>query len=186
MKKILFMLIGALAFSCGGGGGGGGEGDTLEDGWAFFEQGRFSEARDVFQSLVSTEGAAANEGVGWCNLRLDNLTQADTDFSGAGNRTDANAGWAFVKWANEEYSESISKASAVLTSNATYVFSHDNSVTSHDLVLHQAFSYFHLGDFTNCVSRIQVLDAAFNPNLGDPDIEEILLTKLELLAAQFA
>ena len=78
------------------------------------------------------------------------------------------------------------KRKLVLQSDGQYVFKHDNSVPrSHDLVLHQAFSWFHLGNLDNCIERIQQLDAAFSASPGAADIEEILLNKLESLQTQF-
>jgi hypothetical protein len=184
MKRIGFALFLALlpaALGCGKGIEGPPAAPGLADAWLLFEQGRYVEARNAFSNLVAEHGAAAQEGLGWCELRMNNLSSADVAFGESRERQDADAGWAFVKWALEEYSAAIAKADAVLTFSPRYSFSHDTSVNYRDLILHQAFSYFHLADFTNCIEKIKLLDDSFDANPSDPGIETTLLAKLEQL-----
>ena len=175
------MALLCAAFGCGSGIEEPPAAPGLADAWRLFEQGRFVEARSAFSNLVSEHGAAAQEGLGWCELRMNNLANADDAFGESKERQDADAGWTFVKWALEEYSAAIAKADAVLTFSPRYSFAHDTSVNYRDLLLHQAFSYFHLADFTNCIAKIKLLDSSFDANPSDPGIETTLLTKLEQL-----
>ncbi len=155
---------------------------TLEDAWQQFKAGNYRDARDQFEALVGQYGAKAHVGIGWCSLRLDNLAKANEDFAKAPNETSGNAGWTFVKWALEDYQGTIQKADFVLLRDSDYVFPHDSEVNYLDLILYQAYSYFHLGNYTMCIQKVQAIDPGFQADPLDPDIESVLLTELETLS----
>ena len=186
--RWILMILVALVLGCSGGdddGDGGGDINgpkvTIDDGWNEFTSGNYSEARDVFQSLVASKGEEAHEGIGWCNLRLNNISGASSSFSQASSRVDANAGALFAKWALQDYASVEGLLTTVLNKNTNWVFKYDSSVNVDDLYLHAAYSHMHLGDLSKCVSRIQDLDPSFQPNMNDPNIEKIILDKLEAL-----
>jgi hypothetical protein len=154
---------------------------TLSDAWKLFEQGKYGEARKAFADLVPSDGAKAQEGLGWSYLRLENMPSADAAFNSSGGRVDAVVGWTFVKWALEQYGDVITMADTVLNGDPNYSFLHDTTVDFKDLILHQADAHYHFADFTDCIEKIRQLDAGFNADPTDPDIEIILLTKLEAL-----
>ena len=134
-------------------------------------------------AALVTSGVAAQEGLGWSSMRLDNMPKADNAFNSSGGRVDAEAGWVFVKWTMGQYGDVVTKAEAVLLSDPSYSFQYDTTVDFEDLILHQAYAYFHLGMFAECISKIQQLDAGFVAGPTDPGIDITLLTKLEELRA---
>ena len=188
-SKWALMTVVALVIGYGCGGddgvvappGNGGTPVTLGESWAAFENGNYSGARDKFQSLIGSKGEEAHEGVGWCNLKLNDLRGADTSFDQAPNRIDANAGAVFVNWALEEYGSVEQRVTFVLTRDTNWVFAHDLNVDVKDIYLHSAYSHLHLGNYSECLNRIKNLDANYQANLNDPNIGKILLDKLELL-----
>ncbi|MGD8412890.1 MAG: hypothetical protein PVF33_01585 [Candidatus Latescibacterota bacterium] len=181
MKVILFTALALVVLTAGCSTDDEITAATLDDAWAEFQAGRYQDALGLFNGLVATSGEAAHEGKGWCNLKLDRLDDADVSFANSANRVDANAGWVIVKWALEEYDAVHERAVFVLNRDGSYVFKHDKSVDYRDLILHDAYSYFHLGNYENCLEDILLLDAAFQADLNDPGIEETLLQELESL-----
>jgi len=161
--------------------------NPIGDAWNLFMEGSYEASRYEFASLTGTEGARAYVGLGWSYLRLGNIVAADTNFnmvsniSGSENSRLANSGWTFVKWGLEEYSVSIIKANFVLVEDSSFTFRYDISVSAEDLILIQAYSYFHLAEYVDCINRIRLLDSSFSANPTDQNIVEILLVKLEAL-----
>jgi hypothetical protein len=184
MKRVLIGMLSVLALACG-------TTNPLDDAWAKFEGHDYPGAHQAFSDLAVSNQAAAYVGLGWTVMRMDSLAAAQGYFSTAVTLPDSvnalldgYAGWSFVEWALQNDTACISYANHVLSSDNLYVFSHDPSVNYQDLMLHQAYSYFRLGDYANCIDRIQGVDNTFiAPSLGDPDIKRKLLVKLEALLA---
>jgi len=184
MKKILmlFGVIGwAFSVSCG-------DENPLDAAWAKFEDAKgtddYTEAYTAFSDLVSSEGTPAMVGLGWTVLRMDSMAAADMYFSQVASDSvvDAYAGWEFAQWALGNYTGSIAKGDFVLRKEPRYVFEHDRTVTDEDVKLHQAYGYFHTGNYSQCIAKIQAIDPGYiPPSLSDPQLEEKLLIKLESL-----
>ncbi len=158
-----------------------GDEDPLDAAWAKFEDQAYADAHAAFTDLVSDKGSAALVGLGWTTLRMDSLAASDGYFDRAKTDSvvDGYAGWSCVLWATERYAESLEKASFALRKQPNYVFTYDRSVTDEDLRLHQAYGYFHLGDYNSCILMIRSFPQEANfPLTATP--EEILL-KLEEL-----
>lgn len=179
----ILILLPVFCLACGGGSTG--PNDPLEDAWILFERGDLEEARQKFQEQVPTVGAAAYTGLGWCYLRLLEMQDAESAFTSAGSTPDALSGRCAARWALQEFDASLADANQVLAANAAYVFSHDQTVDFQDMIWHQAAAYFHLGDFTSCLDRIQAIDPAYLPDAGLP-LEDALLAKIEALADQLS
>lgn len=184
MKKFLMVigLIGwAFCVSCG-------DEDPLDAAWAKFEDAKktndYTEAYTAFRDLVSSKGAPAIVGLGWTVLRMDSMDAADRYFTqiAADSLTNGYAGWLFAQWALGQYAACVGKGDFVLRKEPRYVFEHDRTVTDEDVKLHQAYAYFHTGNYSQCIAKIQALDPSYiPPALSDPQLEEKLLTKLESL-----
>lgn len=165
--------------------------DHIGDAWNLFLDEDYEASRNKFQSLVETEGERAYVGLGWSNLRLGNIDAANVNFdsvpnlSGNENSKFANAGWTFVKWGLEEYSSSIVKANFVMVEDPAFSFKYDLTVNFSDLILIQAYSYFHLAAYGDCINRIKELDNTFSATPSDENIAEILLIKLEELKTTY-
>ena len=183
MKKFLIVILSLLALACG-------TASPLDDAWAKFESQDYIGAHQAFSDLALSGQAAVYVGLGWTVLRMDSLSEAQGYFATAVTLPDSvdaledgYAGWSFAAWAQQNDTACIAYAQHVLDEDNGYVFPHDRTVTYQDLLLHQAYSYFRVGNYANCIDRIQGLDNTFlAPSLGDPDIHQILLIKLEALA----
>lgn len=174
MKTNLIFLMSALfVFVLAGCG----DDDPLDAAWEKFEDKAYAEAHTAFSSLVASKGSAALVGLGWTTLRMDSLPASSRYFGLAKDDSvvDGYAGWSFVLWGLEQYTESLNAASFSLRKKPRYVFSHDRTVTDEDLVLHQAYGYFHLGDYAACIQKIRMFDSTF-PLTATP---EQILQKLD-------
>lgn len=184
MKKLMMLLGIAGWLFCTGCG----DEDPLDVAWTKFENAKktndYSEAYTAFLDLVGSKGSPAIEGLGWTVLRMDSMDAANRYFTqiAADSMKDAYAGWLFAQWALGQYAASIAKGDFVLRKEPRYVFEHDRTVTDEDIKLHQAYAYFHTGNYSQCIVKIQALDPSYlPPALNDPQLEEKLLMKLESL-----
>lgn len=151
----------------------------LDAAWASFENKEYDIAYTMFSGLLSEEGSEAVVGQGWCALRQDQITLAETHFSSiAGDSLpDAYSGWIAVAWQKEEYSHVVSRAQFVLRKAPQYSFVHDNTITGKDMQLHEAFGHFYLGNYSACNGVIAQLSPGWTAS-NDPNV---LLAKLETL-----
>lgn len=157
MKKSIFVLpLLYLMMACG-------EDDPLDAAWQKFEDKAYPQAHTAFTNLISSKGSAAYVGLGWTTLRMDSLQASDRYFALAkeDSLVDGYAGWSFGLWALERYSQSLEAASFALRKKPRYVFVHDETVTNRDLILHQAYGYFHLGQYAACIEKIRFFDPSF-------------------------
>jgi hypothetical protein len=177
-KKIGWLVLSGLVVM----GLGCGEDDPLAEAWKRFRDGDYAGAHAAFSDL---SGSEALVGLGWTTLRMDSIAAADGYFQqAAGDSLVAGyAGWGLVKWVLGQYPSCIQCGDFVLQrAGATFVFDEDRSVTYKDVLWHQASSYYHLGNLEACIAKIQQIDESWvAPDLSDPDLETILLRKLEEL-----
>jgi len=187
MKFTTKMVIAGtilLNISCGGGEAGP---TLLEEAWQKFVDGQYADAHASFSALINRNGADAYAGLGWTTMKMDSLSAADLYFQRAAN-LDSNviayAGWAIVGWTNGNYSASIGRADLVLRREPTFAFAYDTHVVKNTMILTQAYDYFHLGDYQNCINKILLIDSGYtSPNISDPTIHTQLLAKLDALNA---
>lgn len=156
------VLLSAFLIGCGGGGGGGDK-VTLVTAGNLFTSGDYANALTQYVALIPDEGGVAENGAGWCNIRLANYSSAATYFEAAAdeNLADANAGWAFALWASGDFSGAVAKAGLVLSANGSWALSLDPDVTANHLIWIQAESYLELQDYANCSAKCQALDSGF-------------------------
>lgn len=188
MKQFIWILFAATALvtACGGGGGGKDK-SPIDEGNQQFSSGNFAAALATFEGAVASEGAPAAAGAGWCLLRLDNITRADSFFAVAAaldTVVNAYAGWSFTGWGLNSPQAAIDRADVVLGYDAAYIFDLDTRITFEDLVWIQASSYLQLGNYTSCYNKIHVLDGAYVMPTGTSEqIALALLNKLQTLGA---
>lgn len=163
-------------------------GDTvvsaLDEGWTAWESGIYAEAHLKFTEAGGSEGL---NGLGWTTLKMDSLPKSQVYFAlaavgGADTLIDAMAGLAIVAWQQHNYAISLQAADYVLRQQPNYIFTHDATITKNTVALAKAYDEYHLGQYANCIASIQRVDAAFTANANDPNITQILLTKLNLLS----
>lgn len=148
-----------------------------------FQADNYSAALDVFLDILAENpnDLDAHAGAGWVYLRLFDYANANTQFDVASSQTDANAGAAFARWALGDNSGAITKADAVLSASANYVFPYDAGITASDLHLIKAHAHYQLGNYASCLVSIQMIDTAYNPTIAPSDSAQVLLAKLTLL-----
>lgn len=159
---------------------------ALEVAWDEFENGEYENAHASFSALAPEVGALI--GLGWTTLRMDSVEASRQYFIFAATETDPDtvedlyAGWSLASWKLHEFSSAIQKSEIVLRNSPGYVFSHDRSITRHDLLLHAAYAHFHLANYSACAGLVHELNPLFPPTNTDPTV---LLNEMESLFAQF-
>lgn len=158
-------------------------GPSLEDAVGLFADQDYEAALAMYINLIPKEGSAALVGAGWCYLRLHQLSDASVQFTAAAadSIVDGYAGWSFVSWALDQPQNAINRANFVLSKQPGYVSTLDDRIKAEHLIWVQAVSYLQLQNYSVCLQKIQLLAPSFSPDLNDPNIEDILLTKLEAL-----
>lgn len=182
-KNLILLLTGWFLFSCGDEAGQ----NAIDSGWMLFGAGDYQAAYDMFVQAVPSTPSEAYSGLGWVALKLhrDSIHAADSYFSQAtalnAMATDAYAGWSVVAWARNEHASCVARSQIVMNQDASWRL-FDTTIDIQDIKLHKAFGHFRLGQYSDCISLIQQLDASWTaPSITAPNIDEMLLNKLELL-----
>lgn len=180
MKKSLIpiVVVMALVLGCG-------EDDPLADAWTKFRNEDYSGAHAAFSDLISSEGSGALVGLGWTTIRMDSMVASRGYFqrAAADSLVAGYAGWSLVSWVLEDYQVCVEKAEFVMRREGEdFVFQEDRSVTYKDVLWHQASSWYHQGNVAGCIAKIKQIEPSWTePDLNDPNLETILLAKLEAL-----
>jgi tetratricopeptide (TPR) repeat protein len=183
---ILSALI--IAFGISGCGEEEPEGPTAEEitneGWALYTASDYAGALAKFDEAISEDSAYvdAHVGMGWSYGRMTQLADCISSFQAAlakdAQNADALAGIALAYLANDEYDQAITNANQVLAINPSYSFAHGN-VTSRNLRILLAESYYYKGDFENAQSQVDILNPGNGLNPADEDYLAGLLKEIE-------
>jgi tetratricopeptide (TPR) repeat protein len=115
-------------------------------------------------------------------FRMTQLADCISSFQAAlakdAQNADALAGIALAYLANDEYDQAITNANQVLAINPSYSFAHGN-VTSRNLRILLAESYYYKGDFENAQSQVDILNPGNGLNPADEDYLAGLLKEIE-------
>ena len=147
--------------------------ELIASGWVNFESEDYSAAVGDFNLALDEDSTAleAYSGIGWSQIRLDQIDSAQINFIVALDRNYAGkeilAGLAAISLANEEYTIAIVHAKSILSTDADWVFEHDNSIDYNDLWLIVAIAYFHEGDFTEMEAAILNIDSTYSIDEND-------------------
>ena len=157
--------------------------DYLALGWQHFEAQRYDSAVTNFTSaynLTSTQTVRgeALSGRGWSSMYKRDLSRAKGDFSIAAGVTgiptnvlnDIRVGNAFTLYSMNGFVDAASNASAALTDNPSYTFSHDAKVTVKRVRLLLVQSYFANGQFAQAAAQLDIFDPARAPHSPEPPI----------------
>ena len=139
-------------------------------GWQYFESNHFSEALDDFNAalgLVPTYGEAL-AGKGWCNLKLSvgasGLNAAATDFDAALTAGEEESyvigGLAAVRLAQggDQLPQAIMLAYVVVSTDPSFVFSHQSTFNTTDMVLISAFANAAAGEFDLALTQADLVE----------------------------
>ena len=147
--------------------------ELINSGWVKFEAGEYSSAVSDFNSAIAEDASAleAYSGIGWSQIRLDQIDDAETNYLIALNGNYAGkevlAGLAAISLAIEEYTTAIGYGESILNIDPDWVFEHDNSIDYKDVWFVVAIAYFHEGDFAEVEFAIQNIDSAYSISEND-------------------
>ena len=148
-------------------------GELINSGWVNFETGEYLKAIEDFNSALSKDASAfeAYSGIGWSQIRLDQIDDAETNYLTALNGNYAGkellAGLAAISLANEEYATAIGYAESILNIDPDWVFEHDNTIDFKDVWFVVAIAYFHEGDFAEVEVAILKKDSTYSISEND-------------------
>ena len=160
----------------------------VDQGWSAFESGDFAGAKSDFERAIADDptNSAAHNGLGWANMKLDDLQGAVTSFDAALTHgfigADPHAGKAIVLRDLEpvDYAAAIASANTALGIESNYAFAHDARLDWKDLRLILAQSHFALGEYVEANSQIGVLGGTMQ-DPASPTFVEDLLAEIEHL-----
>lgn len=157
--------------------------ELIRQGWAAFEQGQYLTARDKFDRAWHQDPLEVEvyNGLGWSYFKMDSLEQAVRQFHICyclfDTTADIAAGWAFVLNAQKLYAESNEKAAEALVLNPAWAFTHALPLDVKDLRLLKAENYYLLGNFTQSLAEVKILNPAFPLTTVVSDLDRAALAE---------
>jgi len=165
--------------------------DYAEYGWTVINDGNYTSALTQFQDALQLdpENADAYNGLGWIFSRMNEPDSALVYFNtGMGLATPASqiqleiyTGRAFSYHAKQQYLSGIDDCNEVLATDSNFVFSRDTTVTANSVAALLAANYFGVGDFTNALLAVQVVDPTFQVDVNTETGLAALAAKIEAL-----
>ncbi|MDC0234868.1 choice-of-anchor D domain-containing protein [Candidatus Marinimicrobia bacterium] len=156
---------------------------SILSGWTKFETGNYSGGMDDFQnvmtyvtmsSLYDSLHSKVLVGRGWSyafmrnyNEGYDDLLKVYNDYAGHTTSQamfDIYAGLAVIGNLSGFYSDVITYASALLTGDSDYVFSHKTTIDHKDIRMTRVQAYYNTGEFVKAAGDMDVLDSANAPH----------------------
>jgi len=130
--------------------------------------------------------AEAHDGLGWTFGRTNEPDSAITHFeaaftNGAGDLVvidQAYAGLAFASSAAGDHADCLTAAAEV---GSSWVFAHDSNYDRDAVTLLEAMAYYALGQFTESLAAVQLLDATFTADVETVEGRAALAAKIEEL-----
>jgi tetratricopeptide (TPR) repeat protein len=197
------LLVLGLAVACGGcgGGGGGTKPDPVAprataEGWEHFEAGDYEDASESFGRALESDSLYTEAwcGLGWTRLRLGERESARTSLEAClsldEDDRDARVALAVVLSSLGEKESCVAACVDALEAlGDEYEFEHDTEVTSADLRVLLAESYFQLLELDLALEQVRLLDPTVDLDPSDPEtwgesptFDAALLAKIEELA----
>ena len=163
--------------------------ELIQKGWLKFEAGNFAGAGADFSAALSistnaSDSSGAFLGLGWAQLRQSQAGLAENSFVEylylSPGSDDGRAGLAFAYPATNKFREAIDTANVVLSSDPSWVFSHDSSVDSTDLHLVLAQCYYCIAIFDSSLMQvINYYDQSFWQDVSTPAGKDTLGMKIQ-------
>jgi tetratricopeptide (TPR) repeat protein len=141
--------------------------DVISEAGESLTIGNYQEALTAFMEAqeMNPEGWEAYNGIGWCNLILDSLSESASSFSTGstkpGAKADVFAGWAFVLNAQKDYSTSNSKSQMAISLDSSWTFTFGLGLSVSDLRVLRAANYFLLGSYSQSKAEVVILNPTF-------------------------
>ena len=161
-----------------------------DQGWQQYESGDLSSALSSFNNAASGDPfyADAFNGLGWCYLGMNQLSNARDNFGQCLSLTDtiadSYAGLAIVLPDLADDVAAVDNADSLIGMSPSYVFSHKTSITIAQVRLAKARACCNLGRFSDALAEIQYFDLSFTADPGTSEGQRAILEKLEELLSQ--
>lgn len=165
--------------------------DLIQQGWLKFEAGKLIGAVSDFSAALSIATSASDSsgallGLGWAKLRQNQGGLAENSFAGhlkfSPGSNDGKAGLALAYLSQEKFQSAIDTANAVLSSDPSWSFEHDNSINYLDMLLILAQSYYELADFEASLDIVKShFDSGFDVDPNTPEGRTELADKIQSL-----
>lgn len=159
----------------------------ITNAWAAFSQGNFTTATNLFLEAKSSDSSKTDAylGLAWCYLKLDSVNSSLEKFSTAStmgvSTADLHAGFAFVLNASKQYQLSNSHAENALILSPNWVFPYQTSINKYDLQLLEAQNFYQLGNFTNSLNYVKMLNVSFSADVSTAAGRSALADEIERL-----
>lgn len=161
--------------------------DMILEGWTSYSQNEYDMAAEWFTKARKKEPSFAEPytGLAWIQMKMDNLVMAEEYFDAGALKinvtADHYAGWAFMKNAQKEFGSSNTYAQAALDVDSEWSFPYAVGLSAPDLKLLQAQNYFLLGDYTNSLLTVKILNPGFDADIFDSAGQGLLGKEIERL-----
>jgi tetratricopeptide (TPR) repeat protein len=168
MKRMWLCLIGMSVLSCA-------DSDSrspLDEGWSAFEAGDYTSAVTVLTEARNKkpDDPEIRSALGWALMRLDMLTEAESEFEAGAllinAPADLYAGRAFVLNAQKQYGASNTSISQALSLQPAWLFLHESGLDHEDLAILKAENHFVLGEFQDALTAVQTVNASFTADVA--------------------
>lgn len=161
---------------------------VLSDAWTALGQGDTAGAASGFRTLLSRQALVpqAYDGLGWtftitaaadsalANFRRSAAAGVDT----TSVQDQARGGQCFAENAGGYHAEAVSAGSLV---SSGWVFTLDSSVSYYDVVLTMAASHYLLGQFTDSLGALNLVDPGFTADVETVEGRAALAARIEQL-----
>lgn len=160
---------------------------TVERAWNYYEDAEYDKAIIEFEDVIDAEpdNAEAYNGLGWCYAILCSLNTSIANFDTAlqkqSSLVDPYAGLAFAYADIPDDQSAVNAASELMQRDSLYFFGHDNDITWKDVILIKARALCNLGNFSDALLEVQVLNSSFTCNVSSPEGRRALLKEIERL-----
>ncbi len=165
--------------------------DYSEYGWTVINDGDYTQALTQFRDALGLdpENPDAYNGIGWIFVNMNEPDSAISYFTaglglavpGSQQQLEIYTGRAYSYHASNQYLSSIDDCNEVLATDSAFVFSRDTTITASTVATLLAASYFGVGDYTNALLAVQVVDAAFQVDVNTETGLAQLAEKIEAL-----
>lgn len=161
---------------------------SIDAGWISFEEGNYQEALNSFEAAASIDSdmPEARIGMGWSKLRLELAEEAVFQFHYALQLTpgqpDAQAGIIAAAVVDNNFELGADQgADFTALHGDSYVFEHDENVTSRAIRILYALSAYYIGDYAAAEAEVVHIDPTIVLDSTAPSYRAELLEAIESL-----
>jgi Tfp pilus assembly protein PilF len=161
--------------------------EIINAGWSAFKIKDYNAARAKFGEALYRDSSkiAGYVGLGWCFMKQDSMLFALLIYERGAINQNVNAsllsGYAFSLNAAKQYSNSNERVDQAILLEPDWVFTYDSTLNVRDLTLLKAENYFQLGDFSNSLAQVKILNPLFNADINTVQGQAALAIEIERL-----